>query len=171
MSEKMKPRPDRSALDDKGREVVDGIPLAPPVGYRAEMSQSERIRQMIQSEHLRMAAEMQGMESFQQADDFNVDDDYDPSSPYEDQFDPVDYEVRRQLRDDEWRALVEKRLGEVRPTNEVRDGNQSNQGRQEPAEERSSVSSGKSKPGERKDKAPGVQTGLREGSERAPEGD
>lgn len=73
---------------DTRAEVVSAIPLAPPVGYVKQPSLSERIRAMVRSEHLRAAAEGAGYETFEESEDFEVGEDYDPRSPYEEQFDP-----------------------------------------------------------------------------------
>lgn len=43
---------------------------------------------MVVSEKLRMEALAAGQETFEEADDFDVDDDFDPTSPYEVNFDP-----------------------------------------------------------------------------------
>lgn len=72
---------------DKVFEWPDPRPMAPPLGFHPEPSLAERIRNMVRSEHLRLAAEGSGMETFEEADDFDVDDDFDPSSPYEMFFD------------------------------------------------------------------------------------
>lgn len=78
-------------LDDFGREIPDPTPMAPPVGYKRQPTMVEIIRQQIQGEALRRAAAEMGKESWQEADDFDVGDDYDPTSPWEEQFDPVGY--------------------------------------------------------------------------------
>ena len=75
--------------DDQGRELMDPTPVAPPIGYRKSPSITEQIRNMIRSERLREEAEEQGYESFEDADDFDVGDDYDPKSPYEEIFEPL----------------------------------------------------------------------------------
>lgn len=67
----------------------DATPIAPPLGYIKQPSITERIRDMVRSEHLRRAAEAAGAESFEEANDFDVGDDFDPQSPYEDEFDPL----------------------------------------------------------------------------------
>lgn len=77
----------RSQDKDKVFEWPDPRPMSPPLGYIPETSLSEKIRQMVRSEHLRYAAMNSGMETFEEADDFDVDDDFDPSSPYEMFFD------------------------------------------------------------------------------------
>lgn len=75
-------------FDDEGREIMDPLPIAPPIGYKKAPSISEQIRTMIRSERLRQEAENEGYESFEEADDFDVGD-YDPKSPYEEEFEPL----------------------------------------------------------------------------------
>lgn len=72
--------------DEHGKFFPDPTPIAPPIGYKRSPSIAEQIRTMIRSEHLRVAAESAGAETFEEADDFNVADDYDPRSPWEEQF-------------------------------------------------------------------------------------
>lgn len=97
-------RPRRAVLDDKGRELLDPVPMAPPVGFVPGMSQDERLRQMIRQEHSRLNAMMYN-ETFEEANDLDIDDDpIDPSTPYEESYDVVDLAVRQQLRDDEYRS-------------------------------------------------------------------
>lgn len=79
----------RPSLDQDGREVLDTTPVAPPVGYRRQPSMVENIRAMIRSEKLRQEAAEAGYETFEEADDFDVGDDYDPTSPYEGDFEPL----------------------------------------------------------------------------------
>lgn len=74
-------------LDQYGRELPDPTPLSPPVGYQKQPSMMEQMRSMIRSEALRMAAEHAGAETFEEAEDFDVGDDFDPTSPYEIGFD------------------------------------------------------------------------------------
>lgn len=75
-------------LTPRGHEVPDPTPMAPPVGFKKQPSMIENIRAMVRSENLRLAAQQAGMETMDEADDFEVGDDYDPSSPYEHDFDP-----------------------------------------------------------------------------------
>lgn len=105
----------KPGLDKEGREVPDPIPMAPPIGYKRQPSLTERIRDMVRSEHLRIAALEAGQETFEEADDFEVGDDFDPNSPYEEVFDPVDADARMRLRQEDYAASVEARLGEMRP--------------------------------------------------------
>lgn len=74
-------------LTKDGREKPDPTPIAPPIGYIKQPTMVENIRAMVRRE-MSDAAAAQGMETFEEADDFEVGDDYDPRSPYEELFDP-----------------------------------------------------------------------------------
>lgn len=70
-------------------QEVDSTPVAPPVGYQRSVPLHLQIREMVRSEALRQAAESADMETFEEADDFDIEDDpIDPKSPYENDFDP-----------------------------------------------------------------------------------
>nr|QJB20079.1 MAG: hypothetical protein [Microvirus sp.] len=69
-------------LDNYGSEVPDPQPIAVNVKVKRLMNDSDRMRTIIRQE-LSRAAQEEGAESFEEADDFNVDDEYDPTSPYE----------------------------------------------------------------------------------------
>lgn len=75
-------------FDGSRREIVSAIPVAPPVGYVEQPTLVERIRAMVRSEHLRYAATEAGYETFEDAEDFEVGDDFEPHTPYEAVFDP-----------------------------------------------------------------------------------
>lgn len=89
-------RPQHTELMRDGREYPDPTPVAPPVGFIKQPTLAETMKQMVRSEALRRAAQESGMETFEEADDFDVGDDYDPRSPYEEQFDPPTVETREQ---------------------------------------------------------------------------
>lgn len=74
-----------------GSEVPSEVPLAPPLGYIRQPTMVEHIRNMVRSEHLRLAAEAAGAESFEDADDFDIDDDPFPVSSSEvgDDLEPI----------------------------------------------------------------------------------
>lgn len=79
----------RKELTPDGSAIIpDPTPIAPPLGYVKQPSITERIRDMVRSEHLRRAAEEAGAETFEEANDFDVGDDFDPHSPYEEVFEP-----------------------------------------------------------------------------------
>lgn len=70
-------------------ETPDPTPVAMPAGFKRPETLEERIRRLVRSE--RFAAEMEaaGFETFDEADDFDVEDDRpDPATPYELHFDP-----------------------------------------------------------------------------------
>lgn len=85
--------------DVQGRELPDPVPIAPPVGWFKQPSMFDVVRNMVRSEQLRIAAEAGGAESFDDASDFEVDDEIFPTSQFEDADDfepPPDFEARRQ---------------------------------------------------------------------------
>jgi len=73
-------------LNERGHEIVSNEPVAAPVNFRRPPSLNEQIMRLVKGEFSRQA-QMQGQESFEEADDFEIGDDYDPSSPYEMDFD------------------------------------------------------------------------------------
>ncbi|MEM2002569.1 MAG: hypothetical protein QXT77_08000 [Candidatus Methanomethylicaceae archaeon] len=78
-------------LDERGREVVSSVPVAPPVGYQRQPSMVEIIRAQIRSERLAMEAAAAGYETFEEADDFEIEGEFDPmdeTTPYEAVFEP-----------------------------------------------------------------------------------
>lgn len=73
--------------NDKGEEVVDTRPLKIPVHFMNKGDPLRaQVREMIRRE-MSEYARSQGEETFEEADDFEVGDDYDPRSPYEMDFD------------------------------------------------------------------------------------
>lgn len=76
-------------LDKDGNEVPDPTPVSIPAGFKVPESLSDQIRRLIRTS-LSQQADDQGMETFDESEDFEIDDDmFDPSSPYEEVFDPV----------------------------------------------------------------------------------
>lgn len=93
-------------LDENGHEVVSNVPEAPPLGWRKQPTMIDHIRNMIRSEKLREEAAAAGNESFEDADDFDVGDDLDPTSPYEAEFEPVKaVKARKEVADAEERVV------------------------------------------------------------------
>lgn len=84
-------------LDELGREIPDPTPMEPPLGYIKQPSLQDQIRMMVLSEKLRLEVESAGAETFEEADDFDVGDDYDPHSPWENEFDPDYSEIRSEV--------------------------------------------------------------------------
>lgn len=69
-------------------EKLDPTPLAIPVGMKKPESIAEMVQRLVRSAEMRRYAESQGAETFEEAEDFDVGDDMDPSAPYELEFDP-----------------------------------------------------------------------------------
>lgn len=68
-------------------EISDPVPMAPPLGYQETPDLIDQIRMMIRQEN--WASDNSPIdETFEEADDFDVGDDIDPQSPYEDDFEP-----------------------------------------------------------------------------------
>lgn len=77
-------------LNEAGQELPDPTPIAPPVGYIKQPSLHQLIREMVVREHQRLQAQGEDYESPEEAEDFDVDDDFDPQSPWEENFDPLE---------------------------------------------------------------------------------
>lgn len=163
-------------LNDKGQEILDPVPMAPPVGYTRQPTMTERLRNMIHSEQLRIAAAEMGAETFEESEDFDVDDDdYDPQSPWEEQFDPIDDALRMELRQREFAANYNARMERARARAGVARedvyGSNADKGRKEDRS-RSNPRTDRDKQSERReDSASRVQDGLRSGGKSAAGGD
>lgn len=79
----------RAIQDAKGREIPDPQPVAIPAGFRRPESLMDQIRRLTRND-LRLMMGSDEAETFEESEDFDIDDDsFDPSSPYEEVFDPV----------------------------------------------------------------------------------
>lgn len=87
-------------LDGLGRELCDPTPMEPPLGYNPQPTLVEQMRAMIQGERLRMAAMEGGFETFEEADDFDMDEDPFPRSVHEvDEFSTPVRELKKRQRE------------------------------------------------------------------------
>lgn len=78
----------QSASKIMGRyEQPDPTPMAPPLGFKRRPSLADQIREMVRNERLQRELDEAGYETFEEADDFDVGDDFDPTSAYEEHFD------------------------------------------------------------------------------------
>lgn len=75
-------------LNAAGHEVPDPTVVEPPLGYIQQPDLMTLMRQMI-TRQISDIADANEFETFEEADDFDVDDDVDYSSPYELYFDPA----------------------------------------------------------------------------------
>lgn len=93
-------------------EVPDPTPMAPPLGYKPAPSIMEQVRDMVRSEQLRAAALSAGAETFEESEDFDVEE-YEPSSQWEEQFDPIERLREARLAEAELRVQAETRDAEA----------------------------------------------------------
>lgn len=77
-----------SKLSERGREIPDPTPVAMPIGFKRPEALVDQIRRFVRRE-LSESAAGHGYETFEESDDFDIedDDDYDPQSPWELNFD------------------------------------------------------------------------------------
>lgn len=165
--------------NSEGAEIPDPIPMAPPVGYDKPLSMFDQHRAMIRAEHTRLRElELEQLqETREQANDFEVNDDVeDQPSLYEEKFDPVDFEVRNRLRQEDHRRKVKARIdGLPEEQRELLNGDSLNTGAVYERGEsdlvgRDDVKSGRSKSKPGKDKASGVSDSVRSGDRGNEEG-
>lgn len=71
----------------QGGETPDPTPLSVTVGLKKPPTIQEMIKKYMAAASL--DASMKGLDSFEEADDFDCDDDFDPTSPYEHDFDQI----------------------------------------------------------------------------------
>lgn len=92
--------------DAHGHEILDPTPVAIPAGFKRPETLAEQVARLVRSERWKQDMEAAGVETFEESEDFDVDDEFfDPSTPYEEVFDPV---LRKGITPDEM-----KRNGEV----------------------------------------------------------
>lgn len=79
-----------STLGPDGRfEFPDPVPMEPPLGYTPPPDIMDLIKSMVRNELLMKRLDEEGYETFDEADDFDVEDDpVDPLTPYEKFFEP-----------------------------------------------------------------------------------
>lgn len=87
-------------IDDKGREILDPTPLAVSVRLKRPPTLAEQVKMLLSQEAFRRRLHEEGVETFEESDDFDCDEDFDPRHPWERNFDHVDEEspAERQLK-------------------------------------------------------------------------
>lgn len=108
-----------SKLDENGHEKLDTTPVEMPLGFQHPEPLEERIRRLIRSS-VSDHAHDQGAETFEEADDFDIpDDDSDPITPFEMDFDPsLGKEVSPQMileNQEHYAKVTEERYGDSEP--------------------------------------------------------
>lgn len=71
-----------------GKEYPNPTPMEPPIGYIPSRPLHEQIREMVLRE-ISEAADRADADTEEEANDFDVGDDFDPTSPYEIGFEPT----------------------------------------------------------------------------------
>lgn len=108
-------------LDEHGRELCNPIPVAVPAGLKRPLSLTEQIQRVLRRD-LSYQAQKQGHETFEEADDFDVDDGFDGP--------PIN--TRYEMLEEEYLNPVSPpppNGGEtVKKTKEVKDGQQADGG-------------------------------------------
>lgn len=74
-------------LNTVGAEVLDPTPMEPPIGYRDQPDMWETVQRMVRTELLARELGKNEYGSFEEEDDFEVGDDYEPTSAYENETD------------------------------------------------------------------------------------
>lgn len=73
----------------KGREMPDAKPMEIPVGFKRPETLAEQVQRLVRTQ-LSQEAAQSGLETFEEANDFDIaDDPIEPGTPYEEEFDPV----------------------------------------------------------------------------------
>lgn len=100
----------RAKLNDKGEEKLDPTPMAIPVGFQRPLTMEQQVARLMRSQYEMQAKirDMTGVETPEEADDFDIDDDpIDMTTPYEEHFMP-DVSPEQQITDDpDFKAVPE----------------------------------------------------------------
>lgn len=100
-------------IDADGFLIPDPVPLAPPIGYKRQPSMVEVVRNMVRSERLALEAELEGYETFEESEDFEVDDDFDtPGTEWENDYEPTVNELRSAVREERVKRGLDPLTGE-----------------------------------------------------------
>lgn len=90
---------DTKQIGTDGKEYLDDTPIAPPVGYKRQPSLAEQIRLMVRNERLAAELAAQGIETFEESEDFDIGDDFDPTTPWENDFDPPLRDIQQSVEE------------------------------------------------------------------------
>lgn len=96
---------------EEGFELPDPTPMQPPLGYKKSLSLSEQIAQQVRIAHLKILEDSAVHESEDEADDFEIGDDFEPLSPHENDHMPTLANLKRRAK--EINDQIEKRKLEV----------------------------------------------------------
>jgi len=99
--------------NEAGEEILDPTPMQPPLGYKRTLSLSEQIAQQVRIAHLKILRDNLAdvAESEEEADDFEVGDDFEPMSQYENDHMPTLGKLKKKAA--EIQAAIRKRQTEL----------------------------------------------------------
>lgn len=83
-------------FDENGHEILNPTPMQPPLGYKPTLSLAEQIR--VQVRQLKNLEDLEP-ETEEEADDFEIDDDPQPESRWENDMIPSIKETRKRARE------------------------------------------------------------------------
>ncbi len=78
-----------SSLNADGHEIPSDKPLAVPAGFQIPETLNEQVARLVRHERFNQAMGQGDEDTFDEADDFDVGEDFDPFAPHEQVFDPV----------------------------------------------------------------------------------
>lgn len=97
--------------DENGGEVIDPTPMQPPLGYKKSLSLAEQIAQQVRLAQLRILEDNAVAETEEEADDFEIGEDYEPLSKYENDHMPTLANLKKRAK--EINDAIEKRKLEL----------------------------------------------------------
>jgi len=106
-----------------GLEIVSPKPMQPPLGYKRAPSLSEQIRQQVLAHKLEMLEHLE--ETEEEADDFEVEDDFEPASPHENEHMPTVKELRlraKEINEEVKRRNLENLRDQLKRENDAKRG-------------------------------------------------
>lgn len=97
-----------------GEEVLNPVPMEPPLGYRRTPTLSEQIAMQVRQMKLELLQDDSIEETDEEADDFEVGDDFEPLSPHENDHVPTlaqlkakALEINNQIKEANRKAAIE----------------------------------------------------------------
>lgn len=103
-------------FDEHGHEVLNPTVMAPPLGYKKQLSIAEQVRQQIRS---MKALQDDAPETEDEADDFEIDDDPVMPSRWENDMIPSIKETRKRLKELEKEVKLYAKPPEAKPAETV----------------------------------------------------
>lgn len=83
----------------EGFEITDPTPMQPPLGYKRSLSLSEQIAQQVRIAQLKILEDSAIGETEDEADDFEIGDDFEPLSPYENDHMPTLANLKKRAKE------------------------------------------------------------------------